>query len=124
MKLFVSRNKGHAIFRQHVVLIFDECHRSQFGAMHLGITKAFRNYHLFGFTGTPIMSLNAASGGNLHLRIMQQAFGDQLHIYTIVNAIPLRQQQPSPAEGKNHNEAAGVLREVLWDGVGKVKDNW
>jgi type I restriction enzyme R subunit len=45
-----------------VVIIFDECHRSQFGDMHTAITKAFKNYHLFGFTGTPIFAANAGSG--------------------------------------------------------------
>ena len=39
---------------RHVVLIFDECHRSQFGEMHQKITKFFKKYYLFGFTGTPI----------------------------------------------------------------------
>jgi type I restriction enzyme R subunit len=51
LALFVSRNKGHEIFQKHVVLIFDECHRSQFGDMHEDITKYFKNYHLFGFSG-------------------------------------------------------------------------
>ena len=60
---FIGRNAGHAIFDKHVVIIFDECHRSQFGDMHDAITKAFKNYHLFGFTGTPIFAINASSGG-------------------------------------------------------------
>jgi type I restriction enzyme R subunit len=59
LEIFVSRNKSHEVYRKHVVIIFDECHRSQFGDMHLAITRAFRNYHLFGFTGTPIFALNA-----------------------------------------------------------------
>ena len=53
---FIAANKGHAIYDGHVVIIFDECHRSQFGDMHTAITKAFKHYHLFGFTGTPIES--------------------------------------------------------------------
>lgn len=52
---FIKKNKGHAAFTAHTVIIFDECHRSQFGDMHKSITKAFKNYHLFGFTGTPIL---------------------------------------------------------------------
>lgn len=68
-------------------MIFDECHRSQFGDMHQAITQAFRNYHLFGFTGTPIFSVNAGSSGKPHMRTTAQAFGDKLHTYTIVNAI-------------------------------------
>ena len=84
---FIARNSGHAIFDGHVVLIFDECHRSQFGDMHAAITKAFKNYHIFGFTGTPIFAVNASSGGRPDFKTTQQAFGDKLHTYTIVDAI-------------------------------------
>jgi type I restriction enzyme R subunit len=80
-------NKGHAIFDGHVVIVFDECHRSQFGDMHSAITKAFKRYNLFGFTGTPIFSVNAGSGGNPQLRTTDQAFGEKLHTYTIKDAI-------------------------------------
>lgn len=83
---FISGNKGHSIFDGHIVLIFDECHRSQFGEMHRKITKAFKNYHIFGFTGTPIFAANAASGGSPHLKTTEQAFGQKLHAYTIVDA--------------------------------------
>jgi len=84
---FIGRNNDHAILDGHVVLIFDECHRSQFGDMHAGITKAFKNYHLFGFTGTPIFAVNASSGGRPDLKTTEQAFGEKLHTYTIVDAI-------------------------------------
>lgn len=84
---FIAKNKGHRIFNGHVVLIFDECHRSQFGDMHTAITKAFNNYHLFGFTGTPIFAVNSSPGGKVDLKTTEQAFGDKLHTYTIVNAI-------------------------------------
>ena len=84
---FIGRNSGHTIFNGHVVLIFDECHRSQFGDMHAAITKTFKNYHLFGFTGTPIFAVNASSGGRPDLKTTEQAFGEKLHTYTIVNAI-------------------------------------
>ena len=84
---FISSNKGHAIYDGHIVVIFDECHRSQFGEMHTAITKAFKRYHLFGFTGTPIFADNAGSGGNPQLRTTEQAFGEKLHTYTIVDAI-------------------------------------
>ena len=84
---FIGRNAGHEIFDGHVVLIFDECHRSQFGDMHAGITKAFKNYHIFGFTGTPIFAVNASSGGRPDLKTTEQAFGEKLHTYTIVDAI-------------------------------------
>ena len=84
---FVGGHRRHSIYNGHVVLIFDECHRSQFGDMHTAITKTFRNYHLFGFTGTPIFAENSGSSGKLDLRTTAQAFGDQLHTYTIVDAI-------------------------------------
>ena len=85
--LFVSRNKQHDIYKKRVVLIFDECHRSQFGDMHTAITRAFKHYHLFGFTGTPIFAANSSSGGNPLLKTTEQAFGLKLHSYTIVDAI-------------------------------------
>lgn len=87
LDIFIRKNKRHPVFQEHVVLIFDECHRSQFGDMHQAIIQAFRNYHLFGFTGTPIFSVNAGSSGKPHMRTTAQAFGDKLHTYTIVNAI-------------------------------------
>jgi type I restriction enzyme R subunit len=81
----------------HFVIIFDECHRSQFGDMHTAITKKFKKYHIFGFTGTPIFAQNAGrgrvflpnntSGQTPPLRTTGQAFGDKLHTYTIVDAI-------------------------------------
>ncbi|MEV7631902.1 type I restriction endonuclease subunit R [Microbacterium sp. NPDC089318] len=84
---FIRGNKGHEIYSGHIVIIFDECHRSQFGDMHTDITRAFKRYNLFGFTGTPIFAANAGSGGNPQLKTTEQAFGDKLHTYTIVDAI-------------------------------------
>lgn len=87
LSTFVKANKGHAITNDHVVIIFDECHRSQFGDMHTDITRAFMRYNLFGFTGTPIFAVNAGAGGNPQLKTTEQAFGEKLHTYTIVDAI-------------------------------------
>lgn len=84
---FIKKNPKHAAFQKHMVLIFDECHRSQFGEMHTHIIKNFKKYHLFGFTGTPIFAVNASAGGNPNLKTTAQAFGLQLHTYTIINAI-------------------------------------
>lgn len=84
---FVKRNPSHPVFQSHIVLIFDECHRSQFGDMHKMIVKNFKNYHLFGFTGTPIFSVNATNKSNPDFCTTEQAFGDKLHTYTIVDAI-------------------------------------
>ena len=81
----------------NVVMIFDECHRSQFGDMHVAITKAFKKYYIFGFTGTPIFAKNAGAGKFANLRTTAQAFGGEpdeqgkptrpLHAYTIIDAI-------------------------------------
>lgn len=84
---FVAHNKKHPVYGAHVVVIFDECHRSQFGDMHADITRAFKRYHLFGFTGTPIFAENSGTTGNPLRRTTAQAFGDKLHTYTIVDAI-------------------------------------
>ena len=84
---FIKKNAGHSVFDKRVVIIFDECHRSQFGDMHQAITRYFKKYHLFGFTGTPIFAVNAGVSKNPTLRTTEQAFGDQLHTYTIVDAI-------------------------------------
>lgn len=101
LDVFISKNPNHPIRNKHVVLIFDECHRSQFGDMHtrivggvirkgeksIKVNKYFTNYHIFGFTGTPIFAKNASQGGNPLLKTTEQAFGDKLHTYTIVDAI-------------------------------------
>ncbi|MFQ7194749.1 type I restriction endonuclease subunit R [Thomasclavelia spiroformis] len=101
LDVFITKNPMHPVRDKHIVLVFDECHRSQFGNMHTRIVggtikkkekivkvdRYFRNYHIFGFTGTPIFSVNAKSGGNPNLRTTKQAFGDKLHTYTIVDAI-------------------------------------
>ncbi|MBQ7530028.1 type I restriction endonuclease subunit R, partial [bacterium] len=84
---FIKKNNAHEVYDKRVVIIFDECHRSQFGDMHQAITKKFKKYHLFGFTGTPIFAVNSGTGKNPNLRTTAQAFGDQLHSYTIVDAI-------------------------------------
>ncbi len=87
LDVFISKNKSHDIYNKHIVLVFDECHRSQFGQMHTSIIKHFKNYHIFGFTGTPIFAKNAGTGGNPNLKTTEQAFGAKLHTYTIVDAI-------------------------------------
>ena len=103
---FVEQNKGHEIFSGHLVIIFDECHRSQFGDMHTAITKAFKRYHLFGFTGTPIFADNAGSSGNPQLRTTEQAFGERLHTYSIVDAINDKNVLPFRIDHVNTIKAA------------------
>ncbi|MBU4396634.1 type I restriction endonuclease subunit R, partial [Patescibacteria group bacterium] len=68
---------------EKVVIIFDECHRSQFGVTHGRIKKFFGKAQLFGFTGTPIFADNNVGGVTT-----ADVFGSPpLHKYIITNAI-------------------------------------
>ena len=87
LDIFIKKNPKHPVFSKNVVLIFDECHRSQFGEMHARVTKNFKKYFLFGFTGTPIFAVNAQKRGNPETLTTEQLFGKRLHTYTIVDAI-------------------------------------
>lgn len=69
-----------------MVFIFDECHRSQFGATHKRIKDFFNNVQMFGFTGTPIFADNAVSN-DLGKRTTTELFDDCLHKYVITDAI-------------------------------------
>ena len=79
---FVKKNPSHEIYDKHCVIIYDECHRSQFGDAQKNIRKSFKNYYQFGFTGTPIFPENAL-GSDTTAGI----FGAQLHSYVITDAI-------------------------------------
>ena len=68
LSIFISQNRSHEVYGKHIVMIFDECHRSQFGEMHTAIVKKFKKYHLFGFTGTPIFPNNSSTGGKFDLK--------------------------------------------------------
>lgn len=81
-RFIAQAEKDHTIFNEHIVMIFDECHRSQFGQMQKDIAKAFKKLYLFGFTGTPIFAANA-----LGFETTQRVFGECLHRYTIIHAI-------------------------------------
>jgi type I restriction enzyme R subunit len=76
---------------KRIVFIFDECHRSQFGENHAAIKEFFPNAQLFGFTGTPIFEDNATyiqkEGQQASYKTTQDIFQQQLHAYTITNAI-------------------------------------
>ena len=86
LSTFIKKNTESEVFNKHVVFIFDECHRSQFGEMHKSIIKKFRKYYIFGFTGTPIFPENARTIKGIS-ETTEQVFGERLHTYTIVNAI-------------------------------------
>lgn len=129
LSTFIKKNPKHEVYNQHVVIIFDECHRSQFGDMHAAITKHFKKYHLFGFTGTPIFAENAGSGGKANLRTTEQAFGDKLHIYTIVDAIrdgnvlPFRIDYIKTIKERddiNEEQVYGIQREAAYKDADRV----
>jgi type I restriction enzyme R subunit len=96
-----ERDINNDIFNKRIVIIFDECHRSQFGKMHLEIKKAFKNYYLFGFTGTPILNSNSNTTKNV--------FGEMLHTYTIKDAIEHENVLPFNVE---FNDVVGYKNNV------------
>jgi type I restriction enzyme R subunit len=70
------------IYNKQVVFIFDECHRSQFGEAQKNLKIKFKKFYQFGFTGTPILPLNA-----LGAETTASVFGRELHSYVITDAI-------------------------------------
>lgn len=113
---FIKKNPGHEVYQKHVVIIFDECHRSQFGDMHSAIVKNFKKYHLFGFTGTPIFSTNAGGGKKTEFFTTAQTFGDQLHTYTIVDAINDKNVLPFRIDYiKTMDVDEDIDDEMVWD---------
>ena len=113
---FIKQNKEHEVYNKHVVIIFDECHRSQFGEMHAAIVKNFKKYHLFGFTGTPIFTANAGSVSKPQFFTTEQTFGDQLHTYTIVDAINDKNVLPFRVDYvKTMDKDEDIEDEQVWD---------
>ena len=116
LSILIKKEKNHLAFSQPVVIIFDECHRSQFGDMHKAITKAFKKYFLFGFTGTPIFAKNASSSNRPDLKTTEQAFGNKLHTYTIVNAINDKNVLPFRIDYiRTMREKEDIKDEKVWD---------
>ena len=116
LSTFVKKNIGNAVFDKQIVIIFDECHRSQFGDMHKAITKYFKKYYLFGFTGTPIFAVNAGASKNPNLRTTEQAFGDKLHTYTIVDAINDKNVLPFRVDYiKTRDKEPDIDDKEVWD---------
>ncbi|MBU3840448.1 MAG: type I restriction endonuclease subunit R [Candidatus Ruminococcus intestinipullorum] len=113
---FIKKNKEHEVYNKHVVIIFDECHRSQFGDMHAAIVKSFKKYHLFGFTGTPIFPANTGSVRKPQFFTTEQTFGDQLHTYTIVDAINDKNVLPFRVDYvKTMDMGEDIDDEQVWD---------
>jgi type I restriction enzyme R subunit len=116
LAIFIKKNPSHAAYSGRFVIIFDECHRSQFGDMHTAITKKFKKYHIFGFTGTPIFAFNAGTGGNPNLKTTEQAFGDKLHTYTIVDAITDKNVLPFRIDYvRTMREQEDIKDEKVWN---------
>lgn len=113
---FIKKNKEHDVYNKHVVIIFDECHRSQFGDMHVAIVKSFKKYHLFGFTGTPIFPANTGGVSKSQFFTTEQTFGDQLHTYTIVDAINDKNVLPFRVDYvKTMDLGEDIDDEQVWD---------
>lgn len=112
---FIKKNKGHEVYEKHVVIIFDECHRSQFGDMHAAIVKNFKKYHIFGFTGTPIFAENAGVVRTPQFMTTAQTFGDQLHTYTIVDAINDKNVLPFKVDYISTMKEKEIPDEEVWD---------
>lgn len=113
---FIKKNKEHSVYNKNVVIIFDECHRSQFGDMHTAIVQHFKKYYMFGFTGTPIFSVNAGHAKNAQFFTTEQTFGDQLHTYTIVDAINDKNVLPFRVDYiKTMDTGWDIDDEQVWD---------
>lgn len=116
LSAFIKKNKDHEIYARQIVIIFDECHRSQFGDMHDTIVKSFKQYYMFGFTGTPIFPTNAGARTNANYFTTEQTFGDQLHSYTIVDAINDKNVLPFRVDYiKTMDTDADIDDEQVWD---------
>lgn len=116
LSILIKKERNHLVFNQNVVIIFDECHRSQFGDMHQAITKAFKKYYLYGFTGTPIFAINASSSNKPNLKTTEQAFGNKLHTYTIVDAINDKNVLPFRIDYvSTMKEQENIKDEKVWD---------
>lgn len=116
LSILIKKEKNHSLFSEPVVIIFDECHRSQFGDMHQAITKAFKKYYLYGFTGTPIFAINASSSNKPNLKTTEQAFGNKLHTYTIVDAINDKNVLPFRIDYVSTMKEQEIIKdEKVWD---------
>ena len=116
LSIFIDKNPGHPVYQKHIVIIFDECHRGQFGDMHAAVVKNFKKYHIFGFTGTPIFAANAMRGAGSQLMTTTQVFGDQLHTYTIVDAINDKNVLPFRVDYiKTMDSDDSIEDEQVWD---------
>ncbi len=117
LSILIKKHKNLPAFNRHCVIIFDECHRSQFGDMHAAITKSFKKYHLFGFTGTPILAKNLAGNAiRPDLMTTDQVFGERLHTYTVVDAIRDKNVLPFRVDYvSTMREQENIANTKVWD---------
>ena len=115
LSTYVKKNPQSEFYKKEVVMIFDECHRSQFGDMHKLIVKRFKRYYLFGFTGTPIFAENVSPGRGIY-KTTEDVFGYRLHTYTIVDAIRDHNVLPFRVDYvKTMKEKEDVESSKVWD---------
>ena len=115
LSTYVKKNPQSDFYKKEVVMIFDECHRSQFGDMHKLIVKRFKKYYLFGFTGTPIFAENVSPGRGIY-KTTEDVFGYRLHTYTIVDAIRDHNVLPFRVDYvKTMKEKEEVENSKVWD---------
>ncbi len=144
LSIFINQNPKHEIYKKHVVIIFDECHRSQFGDMHASIIKHFKKYNIFGFTGTPIFAKNAIlatsnpkqiakefSNKKIVAKTTEQLFGDRLHTYNILDAIKDKNVLPfkyneiktfSEKENIKDEKVKAIDTENIWFTSSRIKN--
>ncbi len=144
LSIFINQNPKHKIYKKHVVIIFDECHRSQFGDMHASIIKYFKKYNIFGFTGTPIFAKNAIlatsnpkqiakefSNNKIVAKTTEQLFGDRLHTYNILDAIKDKNVLPfkyneiktfSEKENIKDEKVKAIDTENIWSTLSRIKN--
>lgn len=144
LSIFINQNPKHEIYKKHVVIIFDECHRSQFGDMHASIIKHFKKYNIFGFTGTPIFAKNAIlatsnpkqiakefSNKKIVAKTTEQLFGDRLHTYNILDAIKDKNVLPfkyneiktfSEKENIKDEKVKAIDTENIWSTSSRIKN--
>ena len=72
---------------QHIIFVVDECHRALSAEGMDEIKKFFPNSTWFGFTGTPIFEENKKQAKGQLARTTHDQYGEQLHTYTIKNAL-------------------------------------
>lgn len=80
-------NRFKKLLGQHIVFVVDECHRALSAENMEEIKGFFPNSTWFGFTGTPIFEVNKKQAKGKLARTTFDQYGEELHSYTIKNAL-------------------------------------